>query len=425
MSLSRSTNASFAPGSTLTSATRVAIPLVLLALVGPACLGSPMTLGTGPEDEAGDSSSTSHGEGHSSAATGTSGSGDVDTGVAADGVTIDPDTSGKTEGTSSGSSSDPDTSDTGGTSLTVGTSNSSDPDTSDTGEGGSTSGGSTMGTVTVADTGDDTGEDTGPPTNPCFGPTTPEACTALRPGDVECRWTDMRSIEPGTCRVLTTVGRCVPSYPSDLECPHDPLHCAVGDTRSYWLLPPADHYELTLDPDVCMSAEHTGFAPCTENSAAAPCACACGTFAQSLQPDFNDDDLAETSGCSDVQIYAYNADSTMALVLEVPPGLVAQAMTTDGPVIATLELPGDANVRGHVGFGSTSALCTDVAAPSQYVMWPALSGTIEIQVSHDGQQAFASATAQDLVLDSPDPALQDATVETFSWDETVVGWYPG
>lgn len=158
---------------------------------------------------------------------------------------------------------------------------------------------------------------------------------------------------------------------------------------------------------------------------------------QGLQPGF-ESTLSQFGGCSDMTVFAANADATIAVHLEIA-GLVAQAHMTGAPVHEEMDVFDDA-LAIEITFGSDLLIdtCTDVAGNEVNAIehWaPAASeggddGTIIIDVVPDLENppnATATVTFSDVTIGRTDPDIFDPqlVIEELVIQDAAVGWLPG
>ena len=151
-----------------------------------------------------------------------------------------------------------------------------------------------------------------------------------------------------------------------------------------------------------------------------------------------EDSLTQTGGCSDMTVFAANADATTALHLQIA-GLVAEAHTA-GETIMHEYAGDDPTLAIEVTYGSDLLVntCTDVAGnePQATEHWitPAYDvrdyGTITISVTPDldnPPNATATVTFTGVPLRRNDPDIFDPNIviESLTITDAAVGWLPG
>lgn len=158
---------------------------------------------------------------------------------------------------------------------------------------------------------------------------------------------------------------------------------------------------------------------------------------QGLQPGF-ESTMSQFGGCSDMTVYAANADATIAVQLEIA-GLVQQAHMTGAPVHEEMDVLDDA-LAIEITFGNSllAATCTDVSGTEVNAIehWaPAApeggdNGTIFIDVVPDldnPPNATATVTLDNVAIGRTDPDIFDPqiVIEELTIENVLVGWLPG
>lgn len=214
----------------------------------------------------------------------------------------------------------------------------------------------------------------------------------------------------------------------DIECPWEPCAdaacgtfcnlCAPWDTEcsepgTYTVCAPSGECEIweNWDEDACPG--------------------------EGLQPGF-ESTMSQFGGCSDMTVFAANADATIAVHLEIA-GLVQEAHMTGAPVHEELDVLDDA-LAIEITFGSDLLIdtCTDVAGNEVHAVehWaPAYpeggdTGTIFIDVVPDldnPPNATATVTLDNVTIGRTDPDIFDPqiVIEVLTIENVLVGWLPG
>jgi hypothetical protein len=158
---------------------------------------------------------------------------------------------------------------------------------------------------------------------------------------------------------------------------------------------------------------------------------------EGLQSGFQDT-LTQFGGCSDMTVFAANADATIAVHLQIE-GLVQEAHTSGAPVHEEMDVF-DERLAIEITFGSDLlvATCTDIAGnePNAIEHWaPASSeggddGTIMIDVVPDldnPPNATATVTFSDVTIGRTDPGIFDPqlVIDELVIQDALVGWLPG
>lgn len=145
-----------------------------------------------------------------------------------------------------------------------------------------------------------------------------------------------------------------------------------------------------------------------------------------VSPDF-ELDLERLGGCSDVLLFATDADDTTMLSLELDHPIEAGG---DSETSESVTLPDPlAVVTLEVGAAVSDATCDDVVengGPRVRDTYEAVSGQVDFVIVPDGDGyggASASATLTDVVLENADG--DSVTVEDFAWEDIHVGWLAG
>lgn len=168
--------------------------------------------------------------------------------------------------------------------------------------------------------------------------------------------------------------------------------------------------------------------------------CGCGCIdaewppAGPLAPGF-EDGLTEVGGCSDMHIYAFNLDDTVALFFQLD-GAVAATYEAGGSLTRELDMSDDPiSLEVQVGEQLTTRACNDAVTPDQEprpsTVYVAAAGSGTLVVSTEGEptqwgeySARAPLTLTDVVFE-PEADGEAVTLEHLELVDVAVGWLPG
>lgn len=144
------------------------------------------------------------------------------------------------------------------------------------------------------------------------------------------------------------------------------------------------------------------------------------------------DDLVQTGGCADMELYAVDeADS--AMLLFQAPGVVAQTLELGTTQAFDWDLPAEgATLELTEGDRVSDATCDDVIendGPQVRRTWQAVAGQASLTVVpiQDGEawevEADATLLLLDVILEDEEGA--QVGLPSFTFTSTRVGWLPG
>jgi len=147
------------------------------------------------------------------------------------------------------------------------------------------------------------------------------------------------------------------------------------------------------------------------------------------------DSFDSFGGCGDIALYAMRGDGTMEMVLSVP-GNLCQAAHDAGAALEKEYDLGDGlvSLKVRVGTNVSDATCDDALMPPPNEMkveeeFSVQSGTLVIKVNPEGDpepwSAPAKVTATLTNANFDDGKGCVSTVESFTWSDVFVGWFPG
>ena len=152
---------------------------------------------------------------------------------------------------------------------------------------------------------------------------------------------------------------------------------------------------------------------------------ACSTIL--LGPDF-EDEFVTVGSCADVFFFAVDSVDQVMLTFSVQ-GLVAQARAASDTVTTTYDLPdGDVTLIVEQGSRISDAMCDDVienGGPRVSRTWQAVAGraTVTIRPGEDMFDNRGDLVLEDVVFE--DDEGHRRTVESLTWIDSSVGWFPG
>jgi len=338
-----------------------------------------------------------------------------------------------------GSTSGSDGSASASSSSGLGSGSGTDTSSESTGEGPGSTGGSTgpgpasSSTETGIDPSTSTGIDTATATDgssttsgeeatPCDQGFEVRSCVLAGGGMPEgwgCQWVELErlDVDGDFCSLERDVGgRCIPTRYQGEGC----VQAECGDHPGVYYRTLRDgSYETFANPGLCeyQPAEYTLCLP-GDPHPACECLCSEAAFPPGLEETF-----VSQGGCADLVVFALDASGTTALHLRLDDGFVAQAQETQGAVETeitawrTLELVVGADLDQH--------FCNDVVSDTVTSRYTATAGTLHVVVEpSDDDLATATITLHDVTFAS-EAGNAVLTIEEYTFEDVVVGWFPG
>jgi len=161
----------------------------------------------------------------------------------------------------------------------------------------------------------------------------------------------------------------------------------------------------------------------------------CDLVEGALEPGF-EAELTRTAGCSDLMLYAYNEDSSVALFFSINENLVADAAATGEVTTHVFELTDERiNFSVQTGEALTAEVCNDaieVPSPVHVVRtYRAESGMATLILTPQGSSnewdlnTLATLQLSDVTLIDETGAADSVVLDSYEMTDVYVGWLPG